>query len=155
MLPFLIPDDRLLVFRHWPSRYLHSGQIVVGDLRKVLMAIQNNLLISQTGNQREDIFQDVVISDSLDSDTDLQLEANLQTPSPNLEPNRIGQIKFVKRIIGLPGDTVTIHLSEINEKLQLFLSEKSDRNGNLIWHIPQGYCFVRGDGPESYDSVIW
>ena len=29
MLPALRPGDRVVVFRHWPARWLHQGQIVI------------------------------------------------------------------------------------------------------------------------------
>lgn len=66
-----------------------------------------------------------------------------------------GETFFVKRLIGLPGDHVMIHISELHEIMQPSLQEKIDVNGNLSWQIPNGYCFVKGDAPLSGDSVTW
>jgi signal peptidase I len=63
--------------------------------------------------------------------------------------------KFIKRVIGLPGDTVVIHISELHEMMRPSLQPRCDSEGNLVWHIPPGHCFVRGDGPISGDSATW
>lgn len=62
---------------------------------------------------------------------------------------------FVKRLIGLPGDHVMIHISELHEIMHPSLQGKIDANGNLSWYIPSGYCFVKGDALLSGDSVTW
>ncbi len=111
MFPTLYPNDRLLVLHHCPSPWFRRGQIVIGDLRKVL-----------------------------------------DEPSMYAE---LSAEKFIKRLVGLPGDIVTIHIAELHDELQNSLQSKCDVDGNLVWHIPQGHCFVRGDGIASGDSVIW
>jgi signal peptidase I len=63
--------------------------------------------------------------------------------------------KFVKRLIGLPGDTIIIHISELHKDLQDIKRPACDASGNLVWPIAPGYCFVRGDGLDSDDSVNW
>lgn len=72
-------------------------------------------------------------------------------PSPALSSQEF----FVKRIIGLPEDTVRIHISELPEIMHKNRISKCDSNGELVWRVPAGHCFVRGDAPLSVDSVVW
>lgn len=111
MFPTLLPNDRILVLRHYPSPLFRRGQIVVGDLKKVL--------------------------DEPVAYAELRAE------------------KFIKRLVGLPGDKIVVHIAELHEEIQNSLRSRCDVDGNLVWHIPQGHCFVRGDGIVSGDSIIW
>lgn len=62
---------------------------------------------------------------------------------------------FIKQLIGLPGDKVTVHISELDESRCQLLLNSCDRDGNLTWHIPPDYCFVKGQSSDSIDSVSW
>ncbi len=75
--------------------------------------------------------------------------------NPHWQPQPT-KTNFVKRLIGLPGDKVTIHISQIPENVQSSLASQCDSEGNIEWIIPQGHCFVRGDSPTtSIDSTQW
>ena len=64
---------------------------------------------------------------------------------------------FAKRVLGLPGDSITPH----NDILQIGSYRlpllKQTKDGNPLTplstdYIPQGYVFVGGDHPRSFDS---
>lgn len=65
---------------------------------------------------------------------------------------------LIKRVIGLPGDDITIVNGEISingEKLQEdYVVNKDNWNGE--YHVPEGKFFFCGDNrPVSYDSRKW
>ena len=67
-----------------------------------------------------------------------------------------GESIFIKRLIGLPGDTINIHISKLPDNVRSLLISQCDLAGNITWSIPQGHCFVRGDAhTRSIDSVLW
>ena len=65
---------------------------------------------------------------------------------------------FIKRIIGLPGDTVEIRNGEVRVNGYL-LNEpyiSAPPNNNKTWQIPEDQFFVVGDNrPNSSDSRSW
>lgn len=62
--------------------------------------------------------------------------------------------KFIKRIVGLPGDTVRIPLTSLHINLQKALQSQVDIHDNLVWEVPKEHCFLRGDGVFSVDSLL-
>jgi signal peptidase I len=63
---------------------------------------------------------------------------------------------FVKRVVGLPGDTVRIPLSQLSSHAMTTVDPQAVRQGDeLLWHVPAGHVFVRGDGQVSNDSDAW
>jgi signal peptidase I len=63
---------------------------------------------------------------------------------------------FVKRVVGLPGDIVRIPLSQLSPHAMTTVDPQAVRQGDeLLWHVPAGHVFVRGDGQVSNDSVAW
>lgn len=61
--------------------------------------------------------------------------------------------RYIKRIVGLPGDTVVVHPSELAETLSSRQQSRYHEQGCRIWRIAPGHCFVKGDSP-GFDSTI-
>jgi signal peptidase I len=63
---------------------------------------------------------------------------------------------LIKRLIGLPGDTVRIPVSHLSSNAAATVDPQAVRRGDeLLWGIPADHVFVRGDGQVSNDSVAW
>jgi signal peptidase I len=65
---------------------------------------------------------------------------------------------YIKRVIGLPGDTVEISAGKIlingNPLEENYIAEAPEYTGR--WEVPQGYLFVLGDNRNnSSDSHSW
>lgn len=72
------------------------------------------------------------------------------------------KILFVKRIIGMPGDTVEIknnhvYLNGSTEPLdEPYINEPMSRNENLKFEVPDGAYFCMGDNRnDSADARVW
>jgi signal peptidase I len=71
-------------------------------------------------------------------------------------PADFEQDLYIKRIAGLPGDTLVTTLDELEEALRPAFAAFHDADGRRAWPIPPGHCFVRGDHPLSaVDSRAW
>lgn len=71
-------------------------------------------------------------------------------------PKPFSETPYIKRIIGLPGDTLVTSLVELNDFHRRRESAAHDSNGQRVWHIPPGHVFVRGDNPlRGFDSLSW
>ena len=136
MYPTLTEGDRLLSLNLLPRLWLHKGQIVIGNISQLELQSPSEVLA------------DIDIVDELDSTFESLSESDIENLP--LEPN---YSKFIKRIIGLPGDTVCIPLSGLHEFMQTALRSRCDADGNLVWTVPKNHCFVRGDGLISMDSL--
>lgn len=64
------------------------------------------------------------------------------------------ETRFIKRLVGLPGDRLTTRLEELNEWLREDHARHYDRDGKRTWDVPSDHIFVRGDAPGS-DSRAW
>lgn len=63
---------------------------------------------------------------------------------------------FIKRIIGLPGDTLITSLAELDDFNQVREAVNHDKNGQRFWNILPKHIFVRGDHPiGGFDSLSW
>jgi signal peptidase I len=73
--------------------------------------------------------------------------AALEQKSPEL---------FVKRIVGLPGDTVRVPTIQLSQHTLSMVDPQAAQFGDeLLWYIPDSHVFVRGDGVYSGDSITW
>lgn len=135
MHPTLTEGDRLLSLNLLPRLWLRKGQIVIGK-------------IEHLESSSPELFADI---DTI-SEPDLAFE-NLSESELEELPFEPDYSKFIKRIIGLPGDTISIPLSSLHEFMQTALRSRCDVDGNLVWTVPENHCFVRGDGLISMDSL--
>ncbi|MBX3055372.1 MAG: signal peptidase I [Anaerolineae bacterium] len=63
---------------------------------------------------------------------------------------------FIKRLVGLPGDTIRVPVDQLPPDTLLFVDSQAIRCGSeFLWHIPAGHVFVRGDDQQSHDSITW
>lgn len=78
-------------------------------------------------------------------------------------PQYVGEKLFTKRVIGLPGDTIIKHQKGLEIKAKnssvstIFpLLDKTKEGQTLtplpLQSVPEGYLFVIGDHPRSFDS---
>lgn len=134
MYPTLKEGDRLLSLNLLPRLWLHKGQIVIGNIDQL--------------ESSPELFADI---DTI-SELDLTFENLSESELENL-PFEPDYSKFIKRIIGLPGDTICIPISSLHEFMQTALRSRCNADGNLVWTVPENHCFVRGDGLISMDSL--
>jgi signal peptidase I len=63
---------------------------------------------------------------------------------------------FVKRIVGLPGETLVTSITELDTAHRVRALAMHNSQGQRAWHIPPGHVFVRGDQPlGGFDSLSW
>ncbi|NOK57320.1 MAG: hypothetical protein GFH27_549309n54 [Chloroflexi bacterium AL-W] len=68
---------------------------------------------------------------------------------------QFGQELVIKRLIGLPDDTV-VQPCTSPDGTRSTTFQSYDATTNLAtWHIPAHHGFVKGDGTSSFDSVQW
>lgn len=161
MFPILVEGDRLLTLNFLPNLFLRKNQVVICDIEKL-----HNFIPS-------DMFIDIpaIVSDNghlnIDSDyspinkLELQENSSINYILENYDEIIDGKLtlesdhsKFVKRVIGLPEDTICIPLSSLHEFMQTMLRSRCNAEGNLVWTVPKNHFFVRGDGLISMDSLV-
>lgn len=71
-------------------------------------------------------------------------------------PTHPETVSYIKRIMGLDGETITTSLSDGVKNEQLDDKKVDISQDSQIWHIPQRHLFVCGDNRSySYDSRAW
>jgi signal peptidase I len=149
MYPVISPGERLVLPRYWPQKWLRKGQIIVGDFSRVPhfhLEPPSTSLDFAPGSQQEP----PPVEPHQHYTSFFTSNVNQKSEMLSLYNSR-----FVKRITGLPGDMICIHISSLHPGLQSYLRNQCNPNGNLIWHIPVEYCFVRSDAPAGGDSITW
>lgn len=73
--------------------------------------------------------------------------------NPGQHPMAAQQDHYIKRIIGVAGETIVTQLSDLPKPLQESRRSQYDEEGRRVWHIPPGYCFVKGDS-HGLDSTL-
>ncbi len=109
MAPTLEAGDRVLMIRHWPTRWLRKGQIVLIEPGRGVAA----------------------------------------------EPMLFAATSYIKRIVALSGETLTISHSDITARNYSFNHKIYYEQNQQVRHIPAGYLFVQGDSSQSVDSRTW
>lgn len=144
MFPALKEGDRLLSRNVLPTAWLRRGQIVIADLSHIESQIE--MPPAESPYTAIEAWDEPVAID------EEEIFAGLDEPEAVMdEPVHH---KVVKRIIGLPGDTVVISLTSLSTDMQFFLQSLCDADGNLVWTVPSDHCFLRGDGLFSLDSLL-
>ena len=70
-----------------------------------------------------------------------------------LESSTTHSAFLIKRIVGLPGDKVITHISEIQENMRDAMIGDHNKNGYRIWTIPPGHYFIKSDH-SGIDSAL-
>jgi signal peptidase I len=109
MAPALEAGDRVLMIRHWPTRWLRKGQIVLIEPGRGVAA----------------------------------------------EATFFAATLYIKRIVALGGETLTISHTGIAAGNDSFNHKRNNEQSQPVWHIPAGHLFVQGDSPQSMDSRTW
>ncbi|MCP5100673.1 MAG: signal peptidase I [Chloroflexi bacterium] len=70
-------------------------------------------------------------------------------------PGKWREKLYIKQLVGLPRDKVTISFAELNPQIHIAVADYKDKEGNRTWYVPDGYCFVQGDSYWSEDCRAW
>ena len=68
---------------------------------------------------------------------------------------QLGQELVIKRLIGLPDDTVTQPCTSPDGTRPTTFQSYNATTDMATWQIPAHHGFVKGDGSTSFDSVQW
>lgn len=70
--------------------------------------------------------------------------------------SRTDHVPYIKRIVGLPGETFTTNINELDTLRQFSKSMFYNSAGERTWYIPPNHVFVHGDNlPRGSDSQSW
>lgn len=79
--------------------------------------------------------------------------SHVMSPDPS---NPTSGTPFIKRIAGIPGDTLVTSIEEMHDLLRPRFASAHDSEGKRTWHVPPGHVFVLGDHvPRGFDSLTW
>lgn len=71
-------------------------------------------------------------------------------------PPPFGVVPFIKRVEGLPGDTMTVWLRELDPVHRERHRAAFDAEGKRVWKVPPGHFFAKGTQEVSgFDSRTW
>ncbi len=62
---------------------------------------------------------------------------------------------WVKRAIALEGQTARVPRAQLHPDARPDLSGGRADGDDVVWDVPRGHLFVRGDAPSSADSATW
>jgi signal peptidase I len=142
MLPTLRDGDRFLAVQGVPPWLIRRGRVVMGDLpdRHKPIAL-------------DPAHVEVLPPPGIDP------SAWAPPPFSGLPYRSTG--RFVKRVVGRPGDRVTISLDELLRSPEGYRLPADDlapfepgEDGTATWTVPDGHFFVRADGWGG-DSTQW
>ncbi len=77
--------------------------------------------------------------------------ADIQRVASIPEPK---QHTVIKRVKGLPGDRLKTYLKDVHYRVQEQVAHLYREQGERTWLVPQGHCFLMGDGTGT-DSRVW
>ena len=146
MSPTLVTGDRLLVFKLFPRLWLRKGKIVIGKTQQLdeLSFLDAQVKTKLLEGSSELVGCDIALATPEIEQTTIVDEASFEETCSS----------FVKRVVGLPGDTICIGFNTLSEPMQALLQHQCDLNGQLIWVVPEKHYFLRGDGVISMDSLL-
>lgn len=77
-------------------------------------------------------------------------------PSPDQKSSLLDINPYIKRIVGLSGDTLVTSVTELDHIHLPYEIAAHDDKGERVWNIPPEHIFVRGDNPiGGFDSLSW
>lgn len=62
---------------------------------------------------------------------------------------------YIKRLVGLPGNDVTVSPANLNNQIHIAEADSIDAAGNRIWHLADAHCFIQGESYWSEDCRAW
>ena len=62
---------------------------------------------------------------------------------------------WVKRAIALAGQSARVPRAHLHPDARPELSGGREDGEDVVWDVPAGHLFVRGDAPSSADSATW
>lgn len=155
MMPTLTTGNRMLVWRWYLRRWLQKDSIVLINSLKVPSKPELDFVDSPhhveglEENESGLDANDSIIRDSVLDDIKPHTGGLLSLPFRR-QPALGTQIK---RLVGLPGDTVRLHRSKA---LWENIESMSSDSEFVSWTVPAGHCFVLGDNPDtSVDSRFY
>jgi signal peptidase I len=94
---------------------------------------------------------------------DRQREQSVETIHVGTKPTLVARTSLIKRVIGLPGDTVITRLTGLPKFEQQHQLEFCNERGERVWYIPHGHFFIKSDlkgldsstfGPVPFSNLL-